>query len=122
MSLLHLCFISKMSNVLSVCLVGPKVVYVPPPPPEEESSIFSQFATGINFDKYDDIPVEVSGSNAPKAIMVSYIDVYLALFFYFENHDWISAVWMCHIHRVVTWCSLLCFPAIHLSSPMDSWD
>nr|ACR61400.1 vasa [Ctenopharyngodon idella] len=48
---------------------GPKVVYVPPPPPEDENSIFSQFATGINFDKYDDIPVEVSGSNAPKAIM-----------------------------------------------------
>ncbi|XP_048027829.1 probable ATP-dependent RNA helicase DDX4 isoform X7 [Megalobrama amblycephala] len=48
---------------------GPKVVYVPPPPPEDENSIFSQFATGINFNKYDDIPVEVSGSNAPKAIM-----------------------------------------------------
>ncbi|XP_056121550.1 probable ATP-dependent RNA helicase DDX4 [Rhinichthys klamathensis goyatoka] len=48
---------------------GPKVVYVPPPPPEEESSIFAQFATGLNFDKYDDIPVEVSGSNTPKAIM-----------------------------------------------------
>nr|XP_055063117.1 probable ATP-dependent RNA helicase DDX4 isoform X1 [Misgurnus anguillicaudatus] len=48
---------------------GPKVVYVPPPPPEEESSIFAQFATGINFDKYDDILVDVSGSNPPKAIM-----------------------------------------------------
>ncbi len=53
-------------------LVGPKVVYVPPPPPEEESSIFSHYATGINFDKYDDILVDVSGSNPPKAIMVSY--------------------------------------------------
>ncbi|KAL1267069.1 hypothetical protein QQF64_002744 [Cirrhinus molitorella] len=49
--------------------VGPKVVYVPPPPPEEESSIFSHYATGINFDKYDDILVDVSGSNPPKAIM-----------------------------------------------------
>nr|XP_005156510.1 probable ATP-dependent RNA helicase DDX4 isoform X1 [Danio rerio]AAL89410.1 vasa-like protein [Danio rerio] len=48
---------------------GPKVVYVPPPPPEEESSIFSHYATGINFDKYDDILVDVSGSNPPKAIM-----------------------------------------------------
>ncbi|XP_051540007.1 probable ATP-dependent RNA helicase DDX4 [Myxocyprinus asiaticus] len=48
---------------------GPKVVYVPPPPPEEESSIFAHYATGINFDKYDDILVDVSGSNPPKAIM-----------------------------------------------------
>uniref|UniRef100_A0A8C1TLZ2 RNA helicase n=1 Tax=Cyprinus carpio TaxID=7962 RepID=A0A8C1TLZ2_CYPCA len=47
----------------------PKVVYVPPPPPEEESSIFSHYASGINFDKYDDILVDVSGSNPPKAIM-----------------------------------------------------
>lgn len=50
---------------------GPKVVYVPPPPPEDENSIFSQFATGINFNKYDDISVDVSGSNPPKAILVS---------------------------------------------------
>ncbi|XP_051971543.1 probable ATP-dependent RNA helicase DDX4 [Xyrauchen texanus] len=48
---------------------GPKVVYVPPPPPEEESSIFAHYATGINFDKYDDILVDVSGCNPPKAIM-----------------------------------------------------
>ncbi|KAA0703620.1 putative ATP-dependent RNA helicase DDX4 [Triplophysa tibetana] len=48
---------------------GPKVVYVPPPPPEDENSIFSQFATGINFNKYDDISVDVSGSNPPKAIL-----------------------------------------------------
>lgn len=53
-------------------LKGPKVVYVPPPPPEDENSIFAQFATGINFDKYDDILVDVSGSNPPKAIMVSF--------------------------------------------------
>nr|AUI10978.2 vasa protein [Colossoma macropomum] len=48
---------------------GPKVVYVPPPPPEEESSVFAHYETGINFDKYDDILVDVSGSNSPKAIM-----------------------------------------------------
>ncbi|XP_060765550.1 probable ATP-dependent RNA helicase DDX4 [Neoarius graeffei] len=48
---------------------GPKVNYVPPPPPEEEDSIFAHYATGINFDKYDDILVDVSGSNPPKAIM-----------------------------------------------------
>uniref|UniRef100_A0AAR2J9H2 RNA helicase n=1 Tax=Pygocentrus nattereri TaxID=42514 RepID=A0AAR2J9H2_PYGNA len=46
-----------------------KVVYVPPPPPEEESSVFAHYETGINFDKYDDILVDVSGSNSPKAIM-----------------------------------------------------
>ncbi|XP_076875827.1 putative ATP-dependent RNA helicase DDX4 [Brachyhypopomus gauderio] len=48
---------------------GPRVIYVPPPPPEEEGSIFSHYETGINFDKYDDILVDVSGSNPPKAIM-----------------------------------------------------
>ncbi|KAK1800526.1 hypothetical protein P4O66_005747, partial [Electrophorus voltai] len=48
---------------------GPKVIYVPPPPPEEEGSIFFHYETGINFDKYDDILVDVSGSNPPKAIM-----------------------------------------------------
>ncbi|XP_030623719.1 putative ATP-dependent RNA helicase DDX4 [Chanos chanos] len=48
---------------------APKVLYVPPPPPEEESSIFAHFQTGINFDKYDDILVDVSGSNPPSAIM-----------------------------------------------------
>ncbi|XP_072570927.1 probable ATP-dependent RNA helicase DDX4 isoform X3 [Paramormyrops kingsleyae] len=48
---------------------GPKVIYVPPPPPEEESSIFAHYETGINFDKYDDILVEVSGHNPPPAIV-----------------------------------------------------
>ncbi|XP_062409774.1 probable ATP-dependent RNA helicase DDX4 isoform X2 [Sardina pilchardus] len=48
---------------------GPKVIYVPPPPPEEEDAVFSKFQTGINFDKYDDILVDVSGSNPPPAIV-----------------------------------------------------
>ncbi|XP_064153272.1 ATP-dependent RNA helicase DDX4-like isoform X2 [Anguilla rostrata] len=48
---------------------GPKVVYVPPPPPEEEESIFAHYETGINFDKYDEILVDVSGSNPPQAIV-----------------------------------------------------
>ncbi|XP_066567581.1 putative ATP-dependent RNA helicase DDX4 isoform X2 [Amia ocellicauda] len=47
----------------------PRVVYVPPPPPEEEDSIFAHYATGINFDKYDDILVDVSGTNPPQAIV-----------------------------------------------------
>ncbi|XP_060752144.1 probable ATP-dependent RNA helicase DDX4 [Tachysurus vachellii] len=48
---------------------GPKVIYIPPPPPEEETSVFAHYATGINFDKYDDILVDVSGTNPPRAIM-----------------------------------------------------
>ncbi|XP_058267279.1 probable ATP-dependent RNA helicase DDX4 isoform X2 [Hemibagrus wyckioides] len=48
---------------------GAKVSYIPPPPPEEENAVFAHYATGVNFDKYDDILVDVSGSNPPKAIM-----------------------------------------------------
>ncbi|MGH0154033.1 UNVERIFIED_CONTAM: hypothetical protein FKN15_059869 [Acipenser sinensis] len=47
---------------------GKTVIYVPPPPPEEEDTIFAHYETGINFNKYDDILVDVSG-NAPLAIM-----------------------------------------------------
>ncbi|XP_020661226.2 putative ATP-dependent RNA helicase DDX4 isoform X2 [Pogona vitticeps] len=48
---------------------GPKVTYVPPPPPDDEDAIFSHYQTGINFDKYDDIPVEVSGPDKPPGIL-----------------------------------------------------
>ncbi|XP_067889177.1 probable ATP-dependent RNA helicase DDX4 isoform X1 [Heterodontus francisci] len=48
---------------------GPKVTYVPPPPPEEEEAIFARYQTGINFDKYDEILVDVSGFNVPPAIL-----------------------------------------------------
>ncbi|KAM3849518.1 putative ATP-dependent RNA helicase DDX4 [Diretmus argenteus] len=48
---------------------GPRVTYVPPPLPEDEDSIFAQYKSGINFDKYDDIMVDVSGSEPPPAIM-----------------------------------------------------
>ncbi|XP_012874011.1 PREDICTED: probable ATP-dependent RNA helicase DDX4 isoform X3 [Dipodomys ordii] len=48
---------------------GPKVTYIPPPPPEDEDSIFAHYQTGINFDKYDTILVEVSGHEAPQAIL-----------------------------------------------------
>ncbi|ELW63208.1 putative ATP-dependent RNA helicase DDX4 [Tupaia chinensis] len=50
-------------------LQGPKVTYIPPPPPEYEDSIFAHYQTGINFDKYDTILVEVSGHDAPPAIL-----------------------------------------------------
>ncbi|XP_023565108.1 probable ATP-dependent RNA helicase DDX4 isoform X2 [Octodon degus] len=48
---------------------GPKVTYIPPPPPEDEDSIFAHYQTGINFDKYDTILVEVSGHDVPPAIL-----------------------------------------------------
>ncbi|XP_066470467.1 probable ATP-dependent RNA helicase DDX4 [Tiliqua scincoides] len=48
---------------------GPKVTYVPPPPPENEDAIFAHYQTGINFDKYDNILVEVSGLDPPPAIL-----------------------------------------------------
>ncbi|XP_032361791.1 putative ATP-dependent RNA helicase DDX4 isoform X2 [Etheostoma spectabile] len=47
----------------------PKVTYVPPTLPDDEASIFSHYESGINFDKYDDIMVDVSGTNPPQAIM-----------------------------------------------------
>ncbi|XP_040888081.1 probable ATP-dependent RNA helicase DDX4 [Toxotes jaculatrix] len=47
----------------------PRITYVPPSLPEDEGSIFAHYATGINFDKYDDIMVDVSGTNPPKALM-----------------------------------------------------
>ncbi|XP_068165438.1 probable ATP-dependent RNA helicase DDX4 [Antennarius striatus] len=46
----------------------PKVTYVPPTLPEDEDSVFVQCKSGINFDKYDDIVVDVSGINPPQAI------------------------------------------------------
>lgn len=48
----------------------PRVTYVPPTLPEDEDTIFAHYETGINFDKYDDIMVDVSGTNPPQAIMV----------------------------------------------------
>ncbi|XP_008278033.1 putative ATP-dependent RNA helicase DDX4 [Stegastes partitus] len=47
----------------------PRITYVPPTLPEDEDSIFSHYESGINFDKYDDILVDVSGTNPPQAIM-----------------------------------------------------
>uniref|UniRef100_UPI0009B3851B probable ATP-dependent RNA helicase DDX4 n=1 Tax=Monopterus albus TaxID=43700 RepID=UPI0009B3851B len=47
----------------------PRVLYIPPALSEDEDSVFSHYETGINFNKYDDITVDVSGPNPPKAIM-----------------------------------------------------
>ena len=42
------------------------MIYIPPPPPEEESEIFNDTChQGINFEKYENIPVEVTGREPP---------------------------------------------------------
>nr|BAE94497.1 Vasa [Polyandrocarpa misakiensis] len=43
-------------------------LYIPPPPSEDEEVIFASMQTGINFNKYDSIPVEVTGMDAPNPI------------------------------------------------------
>ena len=48
---------------------GRKVTYIPPPPPGDEDSTSAYYQTGINFDKYDTILVEVSGHDPPPAIL-----------------------------------------------------
>ena len=37
------------------------MTYVPPTPSENEEELFRSIERGINFDKYDEIPVEVTG-------------------------------------------------------------
>ncbi|XP_061171461.1 ATP-dependent RNA helicase DDX3X-like isoform X1 [Saccostrea echinata] len=39
-----------------------------PPNPRMEEELFGSGNTGINFDKYEDIPVEATGENAPKNV------------------------------------------------------
>ncbi|XP_066929769.1 uncharacterized protein [Clytia hemisphaerica] len=47
----------------------PPVNYIPPPPPETEDEIFQLgINEGINFEKYFNIPVEITGTNAPKPV------------------------------------------------------
>jgi len=40
------------------------VTYIPPPEPEDEEHIFSTMMKGINFDKYDQIKVLCTGTDA----------------------------------------------------------
>ncbi|XP_052069001.1 ATP-dependent RNA helicase DDX4-like isoform X3 [Mytilus californianus] len=42
--------------------------YIPPAPSEDEAEIFKTIHKGINFDKYEKIPVEVTGKNCPEKI------------------------------------------------------
>ncbi|XP_049286817.1 ATP-dependent RNA helicase vasa [Anopheles funestus] len=47
----------------------PKSLYIPPLPTEDESLIFgSGISSGINFEKFDDIEVRVSGENPPNPV------------------------------------------------------
>lgn len=46
------------------------MTYIPPELPDDEESIYAHYATGINFNKYDDITVDVDGRNPPPAILV----------------------------------------------------
>jgi len=63
--------IINLSKYLTDMLLGGStkhgpVTYIPPPISEEETDIFEQHVVkGINFDKYDDITVECTGSNVP---------------------------------------------------------
>ncbi|XP_050449023.1 ATP-dependent RNA helicase vasa [Cataglyphis hispanica] len=41
-------------------------IYIPPEQPNDDSLFGNDVSVGINFDKYDDIEVKVSGENAPR--------------------------------------------------------
>ncbi len=47
--------------------------YIPPEPSEEEKDIFLSMQKGINFDKYDKIPVECTGRDAPREGIHRYV-------------------------------------------------
>lgn len=50
-------------------LIKPKSTYIPDDPTEDDNEIFgNHISSGINFEKYDDIEVKVSGKNPPKSI------------------------------------------------------
>ena len=47
--------------ILSLSAAKKRELYIPPAPPEDEETLFATMAVGINFEKYDEIPVEVTG-------------------------------------------------------------
>lgn len=82
----------QSDQTCSIRSAGPKVTYIPPTLPEDEDTIFAHYQTGINFDKYDDILVDVSGANPPQAIMVRNVN---ATVFAIFTHS--------HIHSHTEW-------------------
>lgn len=46
----------------------PPSTYIPPPPPEDDDMFSSCSKRGIHFDKYESIPVEVTGENPPRHV------------------------------------------------------
>ena len=73
-SLVTQCFISDLSFVHACASNSDGAErerpppYVPPPPPEDEEELFRQHVTGINFDKYDEIEVNLTGRNPPRHV------------------------------------------------------
>lgn len=61
-SVLSLVLMVMNSRLKCSLITGPKVTYIPPSLPEDENTIFSHYGSGINFEKYDEILVEVGGS------------------------------------------------------------
>ncbi|XP_026721588.1 probable ATP-dependent RNA helicase DDX4 [Athene cunicularia] len=62
-------FLHIVYELTCLCFQGPRVTYVPPPPPDDEAAIFAHYQTGINFDKYDENVVEVSGHDPPAPLL-----------------------------------------------------
>ena len=61
-------FLSSTLLIL-VCAAARKTeLYIPSAPPEKEEELFATMAAGINFDKYDEIAVEVTGWDPPHNI------------------------------------------------------
>nr|AJW77403.1 vasa [Alitta virens] len=53
-------------------------IYVPPAPPETEEEIFQSITAGINFNKYESIPVEVSGRDGPSRGLANFDEAELS--------------------------------------------
>ncbi len=51
-------------NVKSLPVTVKRELYIPPSPSEDEKDLFATMAVGLNFEKYDDIPVEVTGESS----------------------------------------------------------
>lgn len=50
------------------------MTYIPPTPDETEEEMFKSIERGINFDKYDEIPVEVTGKGKEAIVPIQGFD------------------------------------------------